>query len=113
MAADVNAPKDVVHQVYRYSYPAVFLFTITAIGVYFLLRVFDAWKQGLRDEIYLIGEQLHNHGEMRTSTAVPPDASVPSPQNGAVETTPIDEVEDAVQRAEGIPLGEQALHNEH
>lgn len=25
----------------------------------------DKWKQNVRDEVYLIGERLHNHGERR------------------------------------------------
>lgn len=25
----------------------------------------DRWKQSVRDEVYLIGERLHNHGERR------------------------------------------------
>lgn len=65
-----DADPATVSQMYRYSYPAVFvLFVLLAIG-YFLKMVVDRWEQSVRDEVYLIGERLHNHGERRLPQAV-------------------------------------------
>ena len=69
-----NAPAEKISQIYRYSYPAVFAISFL-IGLSYLLGIFVAsWKQSIRDEVYLIGEQLHNHEE-----EVPPaTAQVPA-----------------------------------
>lgn len=49
--------------VYRYSYPAV-LGVGCAAGIVFLLhKAFAGWRRRVRDEVYLIGERLHNFGE--------------------------------------------------
>lgn len=51
--------------VYRYSYPAVLA---TGLGVMFGIRTGKAvkkWRLRVRDEVYLIGERLHNFGERR------------------------------------------------
>lgn len=49
--------------IYRYSYPAV-LVLVTAITLLWLLRkLFHGWRRKIRDEVYLIGERLHNFGE--------------------------------------------------
>ena len=51
--------------VYRYSYPGV-LGVALAVGALFLLgKAFQGWKARIRDEVYLIGERLHNFGERR------------------------------------------------
>ncbi|KAL8826854.1 MAG: hypothetical protein Q9191_003544 [Dirinaria sp. TL-2023a] len=51
--------------VYRYSYPAVHATVLIATSVWALGRVFQSWKGKIRDEVYLIGERLHNFGEKR------------------------------------------------
>lgn len=51
--------------VYRYSYPAVLA---TGLGVMFGVRAGKAvkkWRLRVRDEVYLIGERLHNFGERK------------------------------------------------
>ncbi|KAL9119887.1 MAG: hypothetical protein Q9187_003558 [Circinaria calcarea] len=51
--------------VYRYSYPAVLA---TGLGIMFGIRTGKAvkkWRLRVRDEVYLIGERLHNFGERR------------------------------------------------
>ena len=51
--------------VYRYSYPAV-LAVVAAVAVtWFLGKAFRGWRRRVRDEVYLIGERLHNFGEGR------------------------------------------------
>ncbi|KAF8455309.1 hypothetical protein BGX38DRAFT_1267228 [Terfezia claveryi] len=63
-----DASPKLISQTYRYSYPAVFIL-IVFLGVgYFFKMLMDKWKQSVRDEVYLIGERLHNHGERRPPT---------------------------------------------
>ena len=63
-----DASPKMISQTYRYSYPAVFIL-IVFLGVgYFFKMLMDRWKQSVRDEVYLIGERLHNHGERRPPT---------------------------------------------
>ncbi|PWW77423.1 hypothetical protein C7212DRAFT_356877 [Tuber magnatum] len=58
-----NAPAEKISQIYRYSYPAVFaIFFLIGLGYLWKILV-DSWKQSIIDEVYLAGEQLHNHGE--------------------------------------------------
>ncbi|EPS41334.1 hypothetical protein H072_4758 [Dactylellina haptotyla CBS 200.50] len=64
-----GASPELSHQIYRYSYPALLVVTLASVGLFFLYRLFDSWKQSLRDEIYLVGEQLHNHGDRRLPEA--------------------------------------------
>ena len=51
--------------VYRYSYPAI----MAAVGILglglVLAKAFRTWRRKVRDEVYLIGERLHNYGEAR------------------------------------------------
>lgn len=63
-----DASPTIISQTYRYSYPAVFMLIIMLGIGYFFKTMMDKWKQSVRDEIYLIGERLHNHGERRSLT---------------------------------------------
>ncbi|KAL8928788.1 MAG: hypothetical protein Q9208_001566 [Pyrenodesmia sp. 3 TL-2023] len=56
--------------VYRYSYPGVLALGIAAVVLDYTARAFKGWKRRIRDEVYLIGERLHNFGERRTANAV-------------------------------------------
>lgn len=60
-----GASPSIISQTYRYSYPAVFILLILLAIGYMLKVMVDRWKQSVRDEVYLIGERLHNHGEKR------------------------------------------------
>jgi len=51
--------------VYRYSYPAVLAAALLALGGWGARKVFEGWRGRIRDEVYLIGERLHNFGESR------------------------------------------------
>ena len=54
------------HQrVYRYSYPALLAMGVFAFGAYGIGIAFRGWRQRIRDEVYLIGERLHNFGERK------------------------------------------------
>lgn len=51
--------------VYRYSYPAVLAFGLWLAVSYLVGMAFRGWRQRIRDEVYLIGERLHNFGERK------------------------------------------------
>ncbi len=51
--------------VYQYSYPAMLAVGFCSLCMYFLGLALKGWKQRIRDEVYLIGERLHNFGEKR------------------------------------------------
>ena len=65
----------------------------------------DSWKQGLRDEIYLIGERLHNHGERRP----PPIQPVIAPAPLAEADAPALELD--IKEAPAIPEEERAMYD--
>ena len=56
--------------IYRYSYPGVLGLGIGAVLLYYAAQAFQRWKRRIRDEVYLIGERLHNFTERRTPNAV-------------------------------------------
>ncbi|KAL9040854.1 MAG: hypothetical protein Q9180_001656 [Flavoplaca navasiana] len=56
--------------VYRYSYPFFLDQAIGAVAMYYVAQAFKGWKRRIRDEVYLIGERLHNFGERKTSAVV-------------------------------------------
>ncbi|KAJ5888706.1 Zinc finger RING-CH-type [Penicillium taxi] len=60
--------------VYRYAYPATLLFVLVSWTIYLLHRRVAIWRINLRDEVYLIGERLHNLSEKRRA----PDVGVSS-----------------------------------
>ena len=49
--------------VYRYSYPGVLALGFAAGFGVLLGKAFTGWRRRVRDEVYLIGERLHNFGE--------------------------------------------------
>jgi E3 ubiquitin-protein ligase MARCH6 len=51
--------------VYRYSYPGVLAVGFAAAFAWVLAKAFTGWRKKVRDEVYLIGERLHNFGEAR------------------------------------------------
>ena len=51
--------------VYRYSYPAVLFIILTYAFGRVLARAIGKWRAKVRDEVYLIGERLHNLGEKK------------------------------------------------
>lgn len=56
-------------QVWRFSYPAVGLSLIAMWTSKEGLEVLRRWRMVVRDEVYLIGERLHNFGERRAPPA--------------------------------------------
>ncbi|KAL8762671.1 MAG: hypothetical protein Q9184_001378 [Pyrenodesmia sp. 2 TL-2023] len=65
-----DAEADWKGAVYRYSYPGILALGIAAVVLDYSARAFKGWKRRIRDEVYLIGERLHNFGERRTANAV-------------------------------------------
>ncbi|KAL8902894.1 MAG: hypothetical protein Q9207_004303 [Kuettlingeria erythrocarpa] len=65
-----DAEADWASAVYRYSYPGILALGIAAVVLDYSARAFKGWKRRIRDEVYLIGERLHNFGERRTVNAV-------------------------------------------
>ena len=52
---------------YRYSYPAVLGLGMLVGFLYLFGLALKGWRQRIRDEVYLIGERLHNFGERRAA----------------------------------------------
>ncbi|KAI1951235.1 hypothetical protein LOZ57_001790 [Ophidiomyces ophidiicola] len=52
-------------QVYRYCYPGFLLVVLLGWGLHLLQRQINVWRMSIRDDVYLIGERLHNFGEKR------------------------------------------------
>ena len=51
--------------VYRYCAPALLGLGLLAVGLWMLKGAFQTWRGRIRDEVYLIGERLHNFGDSR------------------------------------------------
>lgn len=49
--------------VYRYSYPAMLAVGLAVAALWLASKAFEGWRRKIRDEVYLIGERLHNFGE--------------------------------------------------
>ncbi|KAL9582421.1 MAG: hypothetical protein Q9212_003311 [Teloschistes hypoglaucus] len=57
--------QDARSRVYRYSYPGVLGMVFGGMLCWYAAEAFQKWKRKIRDEVYLIGERLHNFGERR------------------------------------------------
>jgi len=55
--------------VYRYAYPMCLSMLINFSGAWVLMGVMKGWRMRIRDEVYLIGERLHNFGDRGKSGA--------------------------------------------
>ncbi|KAJ5657826.1 uncharacterized protein N7484_001475 [Penicillium longicatenatum] len=51
--------------IYRYAYLATLLFALAAWAIHLVLRWVTIWRINMRDDVYLIGERLHNFSEKR------------------------------------------------
>ena len=56
--------------IYRYSYPAVLALVTAAALLWLLRKLLHGWRRKIRDEVYLIGERLHNFGEGAKAGAI-------------------------------------------
>jgi len=51
--------------VYRYSYPCAGTLVAAVLAVLEVARATERWRSRVRDEVYLVGERLHNFGEKK------------------------------------------------
>ncbi|KAJ5617339.1 hypothetical protein N7537_002453 [Penicillium hordei] len=51
--------------IYRYAYPTTLLIVLSVWMAHLLLKRVAVWRTNIRDEVYLIGERLHNFSEKR------------------------------------------------
>ena len=56
--------------IYRYSYPSVLVAVLCILTAVWLVSCIKGWRMKIRDEVYLIGERLHNFGERKSGTGV-------------------------------------------
>ena len=64
-----GASETTKNRVWRYSFPAVGLSIAFMLAGRVLARIVTRWRLVVRDEVYLIGERLHNFGEKRAPQA--------------------------------------------
>ena len=64
---EINHEQEVI--VYRYVYPAVLAMAASCWIGYLAVGMVRGWKSRIRDEVYLIGERLHNFGERKAGSA--------------------------------------------
>ncbi|KAG8531375.1 uncharacterized protein KY384_003004 [Bacidia gigantensis] len=51
--------------IYRYSFPTLMGAALATALLIVVMKAFGRWRRRVRDEVYLIGERLHNYGEAR------------------------------------------------
>lgn len=51
--------------IYRYAYPVTLLIALAAWSIHLVRRRIAIWRINIRDDVYLIGERLHNYSEKR------------------------------------------------
>ncbi|KAE8145163.1 hypothetical protein BDV25DRAFT_165251 [Aspergillus avenaceus] len=56
---------EVHHKVYRYAYPITLLTSLLLWLTFMVRRQVEIWRVSIRDDVYLIGERLHNFREKR------------------------------------------------
>ena len=60
---------EVKRRVVRYAYPLALAVGIDAWVLWSGMRVLGRWRARIRDEVYLVGERLHNFGESKRGTS--------------------------------------------
>ncbi|PSK42549.1 ERAD-associated E3 ubiquitin-protein ligase doa10 [Elsinoe australis] len=70
LPSGVEVDKTASTKIYRYAYPIVLGHVLAVWGVYAARKGVGKWKERIKDEVYLVGERLHNFGERR-----PPEGS--------------------------------------
>ncbi|KAF2232178.1 hypothetical protein EV356DRAFT_470512, partial [Viridothelium virens] len=59
--------EDAMALLYRFSYPVALAACMGTWGALGLIRALGRWRRRIRDEVYLVGERLHNFGETRAA----------------------------------------------
>lgn len=52
-------------EITRLAYPAVSVLGLAVYGLFALVKAIGDWRRKIRDEVYLVGERLHNFGEAK------------------------------------------------
>ncbi|KAF2867421.1 hypothetical protein BDV95DRAFT_582124 [Massariosphaeria phaeospora] len=78
----LGASPAVKNQVWRFSFPVLGLSVVAVWIGKEGLSMLNRWRLIVRDEVYLIGERLHNFGERKA-----PPAPAPAPANNTSTTT--------------------------
>jgi E3 ubiquitin-protein ligase MARCH6 len=63
--ANILANEAVQVRLYRYSYPLAAGAVVAILGAAEIAKATSRWRARIRDEVYLVGERLHNFGEKR------------------------------------------------
>lgn len=79
-----SADDDTRSQVYTLVYPLALGVALSAWVAWGTVKATERWRQRIKDEVYLIGERLHNLGERRAGAGV---VSAASSSQGAVAAT--------------------------
>ena len=64
-----DASEKEIMLLYRYSYPMLLCLGLVCSASWALIGVVKGWRQKIKDEVYLIGERLHNFGDRKVSGA--------------------------------------------
>jgi len=64
-ALHMNLSPDECTKLYRYAYPMAAGWGLVGAGTTALGMATTRWRSKIRDEVYLVGERLHNFGEAR------------------------------------------------
>jgi E3 ubiquitin-protein ligase MARCH6 len=70
VAFDLREPQ-LRMKAYRYAYPGLMAGVLASYCAFLLKRQMGVWRARIRDEVYLIGERLHNFGEGGRSVRAP------------------------------------------
>ncbi|KAG9236727.1 hypothetical protein BJ875DRAFT_210336 [Amylocarpus encephaloides] len=63
--------------IYRYAYPICLAICVQALALWRIFKILKHWRMMIRDEVYLIGERLHNFGDRKVASPSV-NANVPS-----------------------------------
>lgn len=61
----IESSAEATAKAYRYCYPLAMACVGGVTSLMWLGRATGRWRARIRDEVYLVGERLHNFGEVR------------------------------------------------
>ncbi|KAI9692694.1 MAG: hypothetical protein M1820_009444 [Bogoriella megaspora] len=64
-AIDMMSDEEAMAVMYRFSYPVTLTFCLGVWGSWGVVKALGRWRRRIRDEVYLVGERLHNFGEAK------------------------------------------------
>ena len=69
LSAKTVLTKDAQTNIYRYAFPAVAFCVLIMLACRQVAKAMKRWGARIRDEVYLVGQRLHNFGESRSLVA--------------------------------------------